>query len=81
MPLVDLEKKTEQLQKDAQFLNQQKKRNETKMGKLFRSNKVSLSWDLYEKLNDIMISSKSGFDPNSSKHTVGATEKTVPSEE
>ena len=32
---------------------------------MFRSNKVSLSGDIDEKLNDILISSKSGFDPNS----------------
>ena len=32
---------------------------------MFRSNKVSLSGDIDEKLNDILISSKSGFDANS----------------
>ena len=68
MPRVDLEKKTQQLQKDVRFLNQQKKRNEAKIEKLFRSNKVSLSRDIDEKLNDILMSSKSGFDPNSPKH-------------
>ena len=68
MPWVDLEKKTQQLQKDVEFLNQQKKRNEAKIEKLFRSNKVSLNVDIDEKLNDILIWWKSGFDPNSPKH-------------
>ena len=68
MPRVDLEKKTQQLQKDVRFLNQQKKRNESKIEKLFRSNKASLSRDVDENLNYILMSSKSGFDPNSQKH-------------
>ena len=68
MSRVNLEKKTQQLQKDARFLNQQKKRNEAKIEKLFRSNKVSLSGNIDEKLNDILMSSKSGFDPNSPKY-------------
>ena len=68
MPRVDLEKKTQQLQKDVRFLNQRKKINETKIEKLFRSNKVSLSGDVDAKLYDILILSKSGFDPNSPKH-------------
>ena len=68
MPRVDLEKKTQQLQKNVRFLNQQKKRNEAKIEKLFRSNKVSLSRDIDQKLNDILMSSKSGFDPISPKH-------------
>ena len=55
MPQVDLEKKTQQLQKDEGFLNQQKKRNEAKIEKLFKSNKVSLNVDIDEKLNDILI--------------------------
>ena len=68
MPRVDLEKKTQQLQKDVRFLSQQKKRNESKIEKLFRSNKASLSRDVDENLNYILMSSKSGFDPNSQKH-------------
>ena len=38
-----------------EFLNQQKKRNEAKIEKLFRSNKVSLNVDIDEKLNDRLI--------------------------
>ena len=65
MPPADLKKQTQQIQKNVLFLNQQKKRNEAKIEKMFRSNKVSLSGDIDEKLNDILISSKSGFDRNS----------------
>ena len=61
-------KKTQQIQKDVRFLNQQKKKTEVKIKKLFRNSKVSSSWDIDEKLNDVLISSKSGFDPNSPKH-------------
>ena len=49
-------KKTQQLQKDVRFLNQQKKRTEAKIEKLFRNNKVSLSEDIDEKLNDVLMS-------------------------
>ena len=35
---------------------------------MFRSNKVSLSVDIDENINCILISSKSGFDPNFPKH-------------
>lgn len=38
-------------------------RNEAKIEKLLRSIKVSLSGDIYEKLNDTLMSSKSGLDP------------------
>ena len=64
----DLEEKTQQLQKDVRFLYQQKKRTEAKIEKLFRNNKVSLSGDIDEKLNDVLMSSKLGFDPNYPKH-------------
>ena len=66
------EKKIQQLQKGVRFLNQQKKRDETKIEKMFRNNKVSLSVDIDENINCILISKTS---------TVGATEKTVPAEE
>ena len=56
------------LKKDARFLNQQKKRNEAKIEKMSRSNKVSLSRDIDQKLNDILISSKSEFDANFPKY-------------
>ena len=62
------EKKTQQLQKDVRFLNQQKKRTEAKIKILFRNNKVSLSGDIDETLNDALMSSKSGFHRNSPKH-------------
>ena len=75
MSLVDLKKKTQQRQKDVRFLNQQKKRNESKIEKLFRSNKVSLSGDIDEKLNDILMPSKSGFDPKSPKHLLWEQQK------
>ena len=48
-------KKTQQLQKDVRFLNQQKKRTEAKIEKLFRNNKVSLSGNIDEKLNDVYV--------------------------
>lgn len=38
-------------------------RNEAKIEKLLRSIKVSLSRDIYEKLNDTLMSSKLGLDP------------------
>ena len=52
---------------DVRFLNQQKKRNEANIEKLFRSNIVSLSGDIDEKLNNILMSSKPGFHPYSPK--------------
>ena len=64
MPWKDLEKNPQQFQKDVWFLNQQKKRTEAKIEKLFRNNKVSLSGDIDEKLYDVLMSSKSGFDSN-----------------
>ena len=51
MPRMDLGKKTQQIQKDVGFLNEQKKRNEAKIKKLFRSEKVFLSGHIVEKLN------------------------------
>ena len=68
MPWVYFEKKIQQLQKGVRFLNEQKKRDEAKIEKMFRNNKVSLSVDIDENINCILISSKSGFDPNFPKH-------------